>query len=206
MLSLVNMETERLVIRHWRPGEAPRVLDLLSRIEVVRWLGDGEPELLADLSAAEAKIASWRARDDGLLGAWAVQPRSSGVPAGTVLLLRLPHGEPDEVEIGWHLHPDSWGHGYATEAARAVLDHAFAGGLPHVHALTHLDNHASQGVCRRLGMRDLGVVEKWYDGPSQLYRVTAAEWASYAARRGASRPEGQSTETSTPTRIAPSTW
>jgi hypothetical protein len=37
-----------------------------------------------------------------------------------------------EVEVGWHLHPDSWGHGYATEAARAVIDRGFgraAGGL-----------------------------------------------------------------------------
>ena len=83
--------------------------------------------------------------------------------------------------MGWWLHPDSQGRGYASEAAAAVLAHGFAHGLTEIHALTHIDNHPSQAVCRRLGMRDLGVVEKWYDGLSQLYRVTREEHAARAA-------------------------
>jgi RimJ/RimL family protein N-acetyltransferase len=56
-----------------------------------------------------------------------------------------------------------------------LLTHGFAAGLPEILAVTHLDNYASQGVCRKIGMTDQGVVEKWYDGPSQLFRITAAE-------------------------------
>ena len=62
-----------------------------------------------------------------------------------MLLLTLPNDEAGEVEIGWHLHPDAWGHGYASEAARAVLAHGFAHGLPEILAVTHLDNYPSHG-------------------------------------------------------------
>ena len=181
----MDLTTDRLRIRPWRPDEAPRLLDILSRIEVVKWLGDGEPVLMKDLDEARERIERYNTvRNQPPLGIWAVERRSDGVVAGTVLLLTLPNDEHGEVEIGWHLHPDSWGHGYASEAARAVLGHAFAAGLPEVLAVTHLDNWASQGVARKIGMTDRGVVEKWYDDPSQLFRITAAEWAAAASPAG----------------------
>ena len=86
---------------------------------------------------------------------------------------KLPDAEAGEVEMGWHLHPDSWGHGYASEAAEAVLGWGLAHGLPEVYALTHLDNYPSQAVARRIGMEDLGETDKWYDGPSSLFRARA---------------------------------
>jgi RimJ/RimL family protein N-acetyltransferase len=115
------------------------------------------------------------------LGVWAVERRADGTVLGTVLLLAMPNAEHGEVEIGWHLHTDSWGRGYATEAARAVLGHAFGAGLPEVLAVTHLDNGPSQAVARKLGMTDEGVVEKWYAGPSRLFRITAEQWATGGA-------------------------
>jgi RimJ/RimL family protein N-acetyltransferase len=178
----VDLLTDRLRIRPWRLEEAPRLLDILSRIEVVKWLGDGEPVLMKDLDEARERIERFRVRsEEPPLGVWAVERRADGLVLGTVLLLTLPNAEHGEVEIGWHLHPDSWGSGYATEAARAVLGHAFAAGLPEVLAVTHLDNWPSQGVARKIGMTDQGVVEKWYDDPSQLFRITAAEWAAAAS-------------------------
>jgi RimJ/RimL family protein N-acetyltransferase len=178
----VDLTTDRLRIRPWHPDEAPRLLDILSRVEVVKWLGDGEPVLMKDLDEAHGRIERFRARSaEPPLGIWAVERRSDGLVLGTVLLLTLPNDDHGEVEIGWHLHPDSWGEGYATEAARAVLGHAFAAGLPEVLAVTHLDNWPSQAVARKIGMTDQGVVEKWYDDPSQLFRITAAEWAAVAS-------------------------
>ena len=56
-----------------------------------------------------------------------------------------------------------------------MLAHGLAHGLPAVHALTHLDNHPSQAVARRIGMRDLGVLEKWYAGPSRVFRTDAPD-------------------------------
>ena len=175
----MQLSTERLLIREWRDHEAPRLLDILSRIEVVRWLGDAEPVLMQTLEEARGRIERYRERSGWPpLGIWAVEERATGVLAGTVLLLTLPHAEHGEVEIGWHLHPDRWGRGYATEAARAVLRHAFDGGLIEVHAVTHPGNQASMNVCRKLGMRHTGIVEKWYDGPSEHFVVTHDEWSA----------------------------
>ena len=172
----MTLDTERLTLRRWQDGEAPRLLDILSRIEVMKWLGDGEPRLMKDLDEAHARIERYRELSaTPPLGFWAIEIKETGVVAGSVILLELPKAEDYEVEIGWHLHPDSWGRGYASEAATALLAHGFAHGLPEILAVTHLDNFPSQAVCRKIGMSGPGVVEKWYDGPSELFRITAAE-------------------------------
>ncbi len=176
----MHLATGRLLIRPWRHEEAPRLLDILSRMEVVKWLGDGEPVLMKDLDEAHQRIERYVARDAPPLGMWAVERVAGGVVVGTVLLLTLPNADHGEVEIGWHLHPDSWGRGYATEAARAVLGHAFAAGLPEVIAVSHTDNWASQGVMRRLGMEDRGSTDQWYDEESALFVMTAERWSEVA--------------------------
>ena len=51
-----NLETERLILRPWHHDDAPRLLDMLSRIEVMKWLGDGEPQLMKDLDEAHQRI------------------------------------------------------------------------------------------------------------------------------------------------------
>ncbi|HQR28110.1 MAG TPA: GNAT family N-acetyltransferase [Nocardioides sp.] len=174
----MSIPTERLLLRPWRHEDAERVLAVYSCLEVVRWLGDGPPRPMADLGEAHRAVDRWAARGAlPPLGVWAVEVAGTGQVAGTVLLARLP-GEPDPdgaVEIAWHLHPDSWGHGWATEAAAALLDHGFALGLPEVLALTHLDNTRSQAVCRRLGMRELDRGQEWYDVPMRVFSVTPAE-------------------------------
>ena len=106
-------------------------------------------------------------------GYWAVEVKETGTVAGSVLLLTLPDAEHEEVEIGWHLHPDSWGHGYASEAAAAVLDFGFAAGLPEVYAVVRPGNEASLAVCRRLGMTPLGRFRRWYDVELEAFRLMA---------------------------------
>jgi RimJ/RimL family protein N-acetyltransferase len=175
----VLIETERLRIRDWTSADAPAALDIQSRVEVMQWLGDGPPVLCTDLDDARARIERWRGRDDPPLGYWAVEVTDEGAlhgrVIGSVLLVPLPNGN-GEVEIGWHLHPDAWGHGYASEAAAAVLRHGFGGGLAEINAVTHLGNSPSQAVCRRIGMEHRGVVERWYVEPSEHYAATRERW------------------------------
>ena len=180
----MHVETPRLLIRPWTHDEAERLLDIQSRLEVVTWLGDGEPVLMQDLDEAHERIERYHRRSaNPPLGFWAVEVRATAdAPArvaGSVLLLTLPNDDHGEVEIGWHLHPDSWGRGYATEAAAAVLQHGFDGGLPEILAVTHTDNEPSKAVCRRLGMQDLGIIEKYYEGESCLFRMTPERWAAH---------------------------
>jgi RimJ/RimL family protein N-acetyltransferase len=105
----VIAETERLIVRPWRLDEAARFFDMHRRMEVARWIG-GQP--MGDLSQAKPSIQRMldRITADPRFGSWAVVERETGTPAGSVLLKPLPDGG-GEIEIGWHLHPDSWGRG-----------------------------------------------------------------------------------------------
>lgn len=163
--------TERLRLRPWTtsPGDLARLADLYGRAEVTRWLG-GPPTV----SAAEL-VARWDTVHavDERHGCWAIETRADhGPPVGTLLLKPLPHGV-GEVEVGWHLHPDAWGHGYATEAAAAVVDRAFQLGVPEVYAVVRPGNEPSLAVCRRLGMRPLGRMTRWYGVELEAFRLMA---------------------------------
>ena len=159
--------TERLVVRRWRLDEADRFFDIYRRPEVTRWIG-AEPMKDRREAARMIERNLNRLGADSRFGSWAVVDRASGVPVGSVILKPLPDGE-GEVEIGWQLHPDSWGKGFASEAASAMLERGFADGLPEVWAVMYLDNHRSAAVCRRIGMQLLGVTRRWYHEPSLMF-------------------------------------
>jgi RimJ/RimL family protein N-acetyltransferase len=163
------LTTERLRLRSWThsPADVARLTDLYGRHEVTRWLG-GTPSV-----PPEELVTRWaavHARDERF-GCWAIEVPGHAV-AGTVLIKPLPNGV-GEVEVGWHLHPDSWGHGYATEAARAVIRRGFEAGLPEVYAVVRPGNEASLAVCRRLGMAPLGRMRRWYDVELEAFRLMA---------------------------------
>jgi RimJ/RimL family protein N-acetyltransferase len=164
-------ETDRLVIRPWTHDESDvdRIFDTYSQWEVARWLG-ATPRALTAREEADAAVDRWAGRgsEDGRFGVWAIQVRDTGVVAGTVLLVNLPESE--EIEVGWHLHPDSWGHGYATEAARGAIAKGFAEGLREIFAVVRPDNERSLAVCRRLGMTHLGPSDRWYGQTLELFR------------------------------------
>lgn len=176
-----------MLIRDWQLEDAPAALDIQSRVEVVKWLGDGEPVLMKDIDEAVERIARWRGRDEPPLGFWAIEVTEPGDlhgrVVGSVLLVRLPNGD-GEVEIGWHLHPDAWGHRYAAEAGRAILRRGFEGGLTEINAVTHLTNEPSMSVCRQIGMEHRGIVHTWYDDPSQLYVLDRDTWHESVNRAG----------------------
>jgi len=140
-------------------------------MEVARWIG-GQPMVDRAEAVRFIERISDRLADDPRFESWAVIERSTGVPAGSVLLKPLPDGA-GEIEIGWHLHPDSWGRGLATDAGQALLERGFALGLSEVWAVTHLDNYRSVRVCEKLGMRLLGVTHRWYHEPSLMFWVSA---------------------------------
>lgn len=169
-----ELATERLVIRPWQPSDREFVYDMYSRWEVQQYLGR-QPAVMADLPAADAWIARTAARVDDVLGVSAVVRADDAQPLGTMLLKPIPWsagraaGRPEDIEIGWHFHPDAWGHGYATEAAAAVLAHGLAAGLPVIVAVTYPDNVASQQVARRIGMTHEGLSDRYYDMTCELF-------------------------------------
>lgn len=169
----VIAETDRVILRPWHLDEAGRFFDMHRRMEVARWIG-GRP--MTDPSEAEPLIHRMldRLAADPRFGAWAVVERATGIPAGTVLLKPLPDGA-GEIEIGWHLHPDSWGRGLATEAARPLLARGFALGLAEIWAVTDPMNQRSAHVCEKLGMRLLGTTDRWYHELSLMFWIGVGE-------------------------------
>lgn len=157
------LRTERLLLRHWTPADLPAFFDIYSRDEVTRWLGPQPRAPLATIDAADRRLARWReVQLEPPLGLWAVVPLGATAPVGTCLLMPLndAQGATGETEIGWHLHPDHQGRGYATEAAAGILTRTDS--LPRVLALTDPDNLPSQAVANRLGMHDDGLTDRWF--------------------------------------------
>ena len=117
---------------------------------------------MADLAAAREWIDVRRRREeaDPLDVTRAVVVRQTGVVAGTVSLARCHRRDTGlfagEYEVGWRLHPDSVGQGYATEAARALLDDVFARGIEDVWCGVFVGNDASCRVAERLGLPFVG--------------------------------------------------
>jgi len=170
-----DLSTERLVLRAWTLDDVDFALDLYSRWEVQRFIGR-TPQVLTDRDEAVARVERFMALDHPVHGIWLLIERAGGRRLGTMLLQPIPASGPTlplrpsgDTEVGWHLHPDAWGHGYATEAAHRVLEHAGAAGLTRVVAVTHPDNHASQRVARRAGMTHQGSTEQYYNARCELF-------------------------------------
>jgi [ribosomal protein S5]-alanine N-acetyltransferase len=162
------LHTERLVLRPVTADDHAVLLGHWAAPDVRRFLFDG-----ATLSAAEITEAiEDSTRDFGRdgYGLWLIHERGGTDLVGTAGLRPL---EDLGLEIFYSLAPGSWGRGYATEAARAVLDHALGPvGLPEVLAEVDDGNTASIAVIERLGMTQFDVVPGLL-GPMIRYRKTA---------------------------------
>jgi RimJ/RimL family protein N-acetyltransferase len=131
---------------------------------------------MTDRESASRAIGRWNERNQhALYGVWAVEEKSTGVVAGTVLLVPLPDPATGdgrgEVEVGWHFHPDAWGRGLATESARGGCRPRVHPRLAEIYAVVRPDNHASLAVCRRVGMRPIGRTDRWYGAELESFVI-----------------------------------
>lgn len=145
------METERLVIRDWRGGDADDFHRLHCDPKVMATLGpvrgmDYTTGLIADLQQ--------RAERNGGHTYWAVERKADGRVIGFCGLDRGYEGTVvGELEIGWRLASDCWGKGYATEAAKACVDWARENRPgERIVAITANINANSRALMRRIGM------------------------------------------------------
>jgi len=152
---MVTLATERLVLRMFRESDLDAYAQMCADPEVMRYI-TGAPMTRDEAWRNLALILGhWQLRGYGL---WAVEERASGLLAGRVGCWR-PEGWPG-LEVGWSLLRPFWGLGYATEAGRAALSHAFGDlGQAHVVSLIQPENARSIRVARRLGMRREGEVD-----------------------------------------------
>lgn len=142
------LRTERLILRDWHDGDIDAITAMSQDAEVMEFY----PKLLerADVVGLIGRVRAAIARDG--FGFWAVE--REGELIGFCGISRVPFDAPftPAVEIGWRLARHAWGHGYATEAGRAALEHGWAIGLPSIVAFLVPGNHRSAAVAERLGM------------------------------------------------------
>lgn len=151
------LETHRLILRPFRDDDLEAYAAMGADPEVMRFLSpDGSLLSRADAWRQMAMfLGHWELRG---YGTWAVQERTSGDLVGRVGL-HFPEGWPDR-ELGWTIARRFWGRGYATEAARTAIDHAFGTlGWTHLVSLIHPDNGPSIRLAERLGYRIEGTAQ-----------------------------------------------
>ena len=145
--------------------------------EVMRFIGDGH---VHDRTEAAGMLAGLqRGWDEHGFGRWTVERRSDDAFAGFCgagFLTWSPElvGEP---EIGWRLPRALWGAGYATEAATASRDDFFrTTGYDHLISLSHPQNHASERIMAKLGMRRVDDVRHPRFGAIHRHRLDRSDW------------------------------
>jgi [ribosomal protein S5]-alanine N-acetyltransferase len=166
------LRTERLVLRPVTAGDHAALLAHWAAPEVRRFLFDGMAPSAAEVT--EAIKDSTRDFGRSGYGLWLIHEKTRADPAGTewVGTVGLRPLEGLGLEVFYSLIPGAWGQGYATEAARAVLDLALGSlGLPEVLAEVDAGNTASVAVVERLGMTPFDLVPGML-GPMTRYRKT----------------------------------
>jgi ribosomal-protein-alanine N-acetyltransferase len=161
------LETDRLVLRPVTAQDHAMLLAHWAVPDVRRFLFDGAMLSAAEITEAIAdSVRDFAAAGYGL---WLIYEKHDTELVGTAGLRPLDNAG---LEIFYSLAPGSWGKGYATEAARAVVENALGPlGLPEVLAEVDEGNVASVAVVKRLGMTPFEVVPGAL-GPMTRYRRT----------------------------------
>jgi ribosomal-protein-alanine N-acetyltransferase len=144
------LETERLMLRYLTANDVEAVFAVIGDPDTMKFYpqkfsrGDATGWITRSLE---------RYRRDGY-GLFAVVLKSTGEFVGTCGLMRQDVEGESMLEVGYHLHRDRWGHGYATEAARGCMDYAFGYLMAEkVVSLILPENVPSRRVAERNGMR-----------------------------------------------------
>jgi aminoglycoside 6'-N-acetyltransferase len=179
--SFTDLTADRLRLRRFTPADLDDFVAYRSIPEIARYQSWDAPYPREE---AERFIAELAAQHPDTTGEWfqfAIELRATGQLMGDCAA--APQGDdPRIVEVGFTLAPGFHGHGYATEAARALLDYLFVARRKHrVIADCDARNTASARVLERLGMRQEGHLRQstWAKGEwtdDLLYAILAAEW------------------------------
>jgi len=168
------IETERLDLRLVGESDVDLIFTLFSDPLVARWSGNGVAMTSREDAVARIQRYATRGGPHPWAGVFVIESRAERCSVGVTLLVPLPASQSidrGDIEIGWHLLPSAWGHGYASEAGAAMIARGFDAGLDELYAVTNPDNERSQAVCGRLGMTDLGLRDDWYDTTLRAFTV-----------------------------------
>ncbi len=177
------IETDRLRLRPFASTDLDALANILARPDVMQYL-DEEPLTRNEVAhIVERRVQQNHLTDQGDTLWLAVELKATGDMIGTVYLVWLSQ-EHSQGEVGYRLHPDHWGRGYASEAVCEILAYGFR--VLELHRVVGIcddRNEPSRRLLTRIGMRQEAHFREieWVKGEwrSQLvYAILRDEWAS----------------------------
>lgn len=172
MSACPTLETERLILRPFREADLDAYTAVLQA-EPVR----ASMHFPADVGRAQAWssmayfLGQWELRGTGN---WALEEKATGAFVGRAGLHRPELADWPGIEVGWMLHPDRWGRGYATEAGARSIAYAFEQlGAAELFSVILPENHRSMAVARRLGfhLHEERVLSHFPSAPHGIWRL-----------------------------------
>jgi ribosomal-protein-alanine N-acetyltransferase len=145
------LETRRLILRRLTPDDAEALYRIYHERDVLKYFAQGPPDSVeAERANIVRHLGQYERHGFGL---WATTLRESGEIIGRCGLLSRQVDGTAEIEIAYLLSPRFWGHGLASEAARAIRDFGFQVlGCSRLVSVIHPQNAASRRVAKAIGM------------------------------------------------------
>jgi len=152
------LETKRLALRLYNEADTEALTEMYADIDVMRYVGTGKLLTREDAVKSVNFWNNYHAKKG--YANWAVEEKSTGRFIGKCGLDDVP--ELGQTEVSYMFGKASWGKGYATESAEAVLEFGLRElKFEKLMALTYAENFSSQNVLKKIGMVYTDDVEVW---------------------------------------------
>ena len=170
MSSYLSFESDRLYLRPTTEEDAALVLAILTAPKALKFIGDRNLHSEEDAREYIRQRALTQLRERGYAN-YTLVTKETGTKVGVCGLYVRPDLE--FIDLGYALHPDHEGQGYAREASKRIMQAAKERfGQLKLSAITHGENTASIKVLEALGFTHLGQkTVAGYDGPSEYFEV-----------------------------------
>ncbi|MEW2630802.1 GNAT family N-acetyltransferase [Streptomyces sp. NPDC048389] len=184
------LETERMALRPFTADDTDQLVDLDGDPEVMRYISGGRPTPRDTVRTVQLPRLLHRHPGTGTHGFWAAEIKETRTFLGWFEFRPLTDDSSAVVELGYRLRRAAWGHGYATEGSRALIDKGFTElGVERVTANTMAVNAGSRRVMEKSGLK---YVRTYFgDWPETIagsehgeveYALTKSEWEREAPR------------------------
>lgn len=164
------LETERLILREITAEDGQAIYRVFSNDDVTKHYGLTSFD---DFQQAQKLIESFSANFQSKRGMrWGIELKGEKGLIGTIGF-NLWSPVHKRAEIGYELHPDYWGAGYASEAVAKIVDYGFQHlQLKRIGAIVFIENAASNQLLLKQGFEKEGVLKKYMYQNGQEFDVT----------------------------------
>ncbi len=185
VLTMTYLETSRVRLEEFFPGDTHLLKELDSDPEVMLYLNGGRPSTDAEIALAMERILALKEKHSGKFGLWKAIEKVSGDYLGW-FLFRPDKKDPENVksiEIGYRLKKKCWGKGFATEVSREIMAKGFNElGVETIWARTLVVNTKSQNVMKKINLKfEYHYEEVEFEGKDKRgirYSISKDEWSS----------------------------